>query len=166
MRKRNKSITSLDYVPSPNDLRMTDQEHYEMAMNEPYKLNSIIESWIENNNLKIAERKKEESRRLSLVAKSHWYNMESKEDIKQAIEKTRVLADEYLDKTIKQQKNERLYMYFADLQYRVKKGMFTLTKVHPNKLKRFPKYDPSTKEIFGSRTSIIKLWIHVFSLRK
>lgn len=166
MRKRNKLITSYDYVPGFRDLGMTEIEFYNFSRENPVQLERIIESWIESNNRKIAESRADKERLAKLEAKRHWYNTADKNELREAIDATRVLADIILGKVIERQTNQRFIDYYTNLKERVKYGMFSFPRAKEVQLSKFPHYDSFRNEIYGSNTRIVKLWCHVFSLNK
>lgn len=166
MKKRNKTISSIDYVPSFQDLGMNEDDYNAMSIEREVDFAAMVDHWIERNNARISKLKEDRNRIALLKYSCHWYNMVNKNDIHEAIEKTRILADGILQPIIDRQTNVNFYRYYSDLLHRVNHGMFTITKIKPTALKSLPNYDPSSKEIFGSKTSMVRLWCHVFSLRK
>lgn len=112
-------------------------------------------------NLALRHQLKKEREKLNLA--SHWFVTLPKEEIEDLIEKSRKLADRVF--IGKQTSLPRMAAFYADLHLRVLKSIPRITPAVSSQLKSFPKYDPYTKSLTGSKTSFIKLWIHVFSVK-
>ena len=104
---------------------------------------------------------KKEREKINLA--THWYVTLHKEEIEDLIEQSRKLADKVFRG--KQTSIPRMAAFYSDLHLRVLKGIPRVFPATSSKLKSFPKYDPYTKSLTGSKTSFIRLWIHVFSVR-
>ena len=116
---------------------------------------------------KIEEEKKIELKKVKMCQYvNHWYSILSKEEIEELIEKSRNLSDQVFEKIISKESLPQMINYYNNLKYRVDHSHFKIVPAELKKMSNFPSYDHGTKSLTGSRHSFMKLWSHVYSIRK
>lgn len=165
------TINDRDYIPSLKEMGYGEVE-IELTLASEYGRDKIgVETveWMKANCERIDAMEKLTKEKLvkkDLKLKDHWYNTVDKDDIINAIDKTRDMANDVISKLLEVQTKQTIIDYLLKLEGNVLNGEIRLTSADIKKLKRFPKYDSYNKSIFGSNSRMLALWSHVFSLRK
>ena len=151
---------SANYQPTPQDHGLSFDEWDDLSENEQDELNK---RYIENAKSKRNKTTKSKAEKNLNKVKLHWYSNIPHDEIISAIEKTRKYADQVIDFINEKESLVAIRDRNEDLRFRVKVNPIRIRAVDDKKLKRFPRYSSVRNEIVFSNSSILALWLHVFS---
>jgi len=157
------------YVPTYQEMGYTT-EHFESLNWElaetTIEWNRREEAFKRRHREKLAEKKKEEKTMKMQAFVDHWYSTLNSTEVGLLIDDSRKLADAVFDRILQTEKLPAMRSYYENLRMRVIDSPFKVLPADLKKLSRFPQYDHGTKKLTGSIYSFVKLWSHVFSVRR
>lgn len=171
--KKDKNLNKMDmeYAPDPfSDLGYTLEEWNSIDWINDHVANieygRRFDSFQVRHREKIRSEKVEHKKTKLNKNIDHWYSILSKEEIEILIDNSRRLSDEVFDRIVEKETLPQMISYYNGLRLRVKNSPICIIPADLKKLSRFPSYDHGSKSLNGSVYSFMKLWSHVFSVRK
>ena len=153
-----------DYV---KELGFTQEEADNLSEIDQPEIDRRTEIFRRAHIAKLELRKQELEARKLMELSTHWYCTLSKEEIKDLVTNSLYLVKPVLTEAIEKESIKGKAMYMFSLLKKIESGFsFNIRPAEKSKLKRFPKYDPGIKKIYGSKHTFIALWSHVYSDKK
>ena len=162
---------SMDYIPTWDEMKLPsrlrqkleqdieDEAEMERVNKE---LDAHIEAWQRKHREKIRKNEIAKKEKLTRKNLAHWYSTLPRIEVEQMINDSRKLADQVLDHIRESATASWQLNYVEKLRLRVKRQPLTVELASPDKLRRFPMYDESTKKLYGSPYSFYRMWAHCF----
>ena len=155
-----------------------DSEYYEPTMEELGILpkdevnlkeevqDRLVKEWRVKHKQKMLKKLERKNILKQIDIKNHWYNTINDFDFDCAINNSRKYGKDYILDINLSESLDAKRKYNQALIYKVESLPFKRRIVDSKKILKFPKYDVSKNELYGSKYSFYVLWCHVFSNKR